>query len=453
MYKRVSGRKIPLLLLFFIFMFTACSSEALLSEVPETFHLERDSEVAEDEVIEKQSHMGDVQGTKEAIGQNKTEVVESSAEYISSVAESTGNVSESTQVAEKLLLAEKEEVSTYAYNSLSPEMQIWYKNIEDALGNMKNDVRLADECLEAGLDEKHIDTIFQCVLNDHPEIFYVDGYTYTKYSRGDTVVAISFSGTYQMSMEDALVRKEEIEQAIAPILAGISMNASDYDKVKYVFDTIIKNTNYDLSAPDNQNIYSVFVGHRSVCQGYAKATQYLLNKLNIESTLVQGTVDNGEGHAWNLVCLDDSWYYVDTTWGDASYQMQGDSGDSILHMPEVNYDYLCVTTEQLLRTHVITPYVPMPECVDTAANYYVREGTLLTEYNKEQVQQLFWKMLEEKRTDLTLKCSNESCFNEVKVSLIDNQEIFDYLPADYGKISYAHNEGQLSLTFWVTNPQ
>ena len=113
--------------------------------------------------------------------------------------------------------------------------------------------------------------------------------------------------------------REEFDLVAEEILRGIAKDASEYEKVKYVYDRMITDTEYDLSSPDNQNIYSVFIHHLSVCQGYSKATQYLLNRLGIESTLVLGTVDTGEGHAWNLVSVNGEWYYLDATWGDASY--------------------------------------------------------------------------------------------------------------------------------------
>ena len=195
-------------------------------------------------------------------------------------------------------------VSHFAFDSLTDAQKQWYRDIEKSLGAMEETVRLSQEGIEAGLDETCIDQIFQCVLIDHPELFYVEGYTYTKYERGGSLLAIDFSGTYSMDSQSALTRKEAIEAGAAVYLSGIAAESSEYEKVKYVYETLIRNTDYDLNSVDNQNIYSVFVNHLSVCQGYAKAAQYLLNRLGVECTLVMGTVDTGEGHAWNLVKVD-----------------------------------------------------------------------------------------------------------------------------------------------------
>ena len=341
----------------------------------------------------------------------------------------------------------------YARATLSETEQIWYDDMERILGGFGRQEHLSREGLEAGLDEESIDKIFQCVLSDHPELFYVDGYSYTKYSRGTTLTAVEFSGTYSVDLETAQKRQKEIQAAADAILAGIDSGASDYDKVKYVYETLIRSTDYDLNAEDNQNIYSVFVHHLSVCQGYAKATQYLLNKLGVECTLVLGTVETGEGHAWNLVNVDGDYYYVDTTWGDVSYQTEeSDSQESAqMVMPEINYDYLNVTSEELLRTHIIGGEVPMPVCTATAANYYVREGSLFLSYDREQMAALFQKAIENGQRDVTIKCADAACYSEIITSLIDGQEIFNYLTDRDGGVAYAQNEKQLSLTFWVTN--
>lgn len=337
----------------------------------------------------------------------------------------------------------------FAYQGLGEAEQLWYGNIAECLGTMGEQCRLDSAGMDAGLNETDIDRIFQCVLMDHPELFYVEGYTYTKYTRGEELVAIRFSGTYGMESEQVLLRQAEIDDAVQELLQGAANLSDDYDKVKYVYDTLIRNTEYDLTAPDNQNIYSVFVNGKSVCQGYAKAVQYLLERMGVACTLVQGSVDTGEGHAWNLVKVNGSFYYVDATWGDASYL----SGDDTVngYVPEINYDYLCVTTQQLFRTHILANYVPMPACVDEKDNYYVREGALFTSYDREQMRALFQKFIAEGRPDITMKCSDEECFRQVMTALVDEQEIFDYLEEDNRTIAYTNNEKQLSMTFWVTN--
>ncbi len=346
-----------------------------------------------------------------------------------------------------------EEACPYACGSLSETEQIWYHDMERILGSFGGQENLSEEGLDAGLDEESIDKIFQCVLSDHPELFYVDGYSYTKYSRGGVITAVEFSGTYNVDLDTAVKRAETIGLAAEQILAGIGTEASDYEKVKYVYDTLICQTDYDLNAEDNQNIYSVFANHTSVCQGYAKATQYLLNRLGVECALVLGTVETGEGHAWNLVKVDGNYYYMDTTWGDVSYQIEENAteGGGGFSMPEINYDYLNVTTEELLRTHSIESEVPMPICVAIEANYYVREGAYFTFYDEEQMAALFQAAIDSGRRDVTIKCADAACYSEIVAGLIDGQEIFRYLSDEEGRIAYAQNEKQLSLTFWVTN--
>ena len=397
--------------LFMLLFLTGCSSEEILSEVPQTIVLP-------------------VEEIDSLPGQE---------------AEETTAESDNTESCSLL----EEGGSRFAYESLDAQEQIWYGEIEQALGEMTDTVKLSTEPIGQGLDEQDIDRIFQCVLIDHPEIFYTTGYTYTKYSKGDRTVGIDFAGTYSLPREEAVNKAEEIRGRALEWLLDIPSDASEYDKVKAVYEKIIFSTDYDLNASDNQNIASVFLGNSSVCQGYAKATQYLLNHLGVMCTLVQGTVDTGEAHAWNLVQVDGDYYYVDTTWGDASYRMEDGSGQE--ELPEINYDYLCVTTQELLRTHRIESVVAMPECTATQANYYVREGVYFTSYDAEQMQSIFDRAWESGRTEITLKCADEECYREICRVLIDEQEIFSYMPENSSTIAYAQNGKQLSLTFWVTN--
>lgn len=339
---------------------------------------------------------------------------------------------------------------TYAYDQLEEAAKSWYRVINASLLSMADTpVTLSEEGLTGGLTEEDIDRIFQCVLLDHPEYFFVTGYQYTKYTRGDELVSIEFIGTYSMDKPTALSRKAEIEESAAGILSGISGEATDYEKVRYVYETIIEKTEYNMDAPDNQNIYSVLRGGASVCQGYAKTTQFLLNRLGVKCTLVQGIVKDGEGHAWNMVMVDGEYYYLDTTWGDASYQMVNVDSSNV-KLPTISYDYLCVTTGDLLRTHTLESIVPMPECTSVNANYYVREGCYFTSFDENQINILIQKIVAEGREELYFKCAGEDVYATFREKLIDGEGIFDYLGDSYSTVAYTQNDQAFLLTFWMT---
>lgn len=337
----------------------------------------------------------------------------------------------------------KEAEERYAFSTLTKEEQNLYAEIYETLIQNETDTPLST------LDTKQLEKVFQCVLSDHPEIFYVDGYTSIRHMRDGEIEALSFSGSYLYNREEIKDRQEKIEAYTEAILADAPVTIDEYEKVKYVYEYLIEHTEYRLGAPDHQNICSVFLSKESVCQGYAKATQYLLQKMGISCVLVTGTVKTGETHAWNLVRINGEYYYVDTTWGDASYVMQEKNAGYEGRLPTINYEYLCIPDKQLYKTHRTDDKIPMPVCDSMTANYYVREGAYFTGADVEKLRALFEKAYEKGNEYVTLKCADSQTYDAFMEELIYRQKVFDYMHVRDGTVAYTNNSEQLSLSFWL----
>lgn len=281
---------------------------------------------------------------------------------------------------------------------------------------------------------------------DHPELFYVEEMGYTNYTMGGQVQKTVIAARYSNAKAVIKMEQESIDRVVDELIASFPADADDYTKVKLTYKWVIDNTEYNSAAEDNQTIKSVFFSHQSVCAGYSRAMQYILNKAGVPTTIVDGvSLITGETHAWNLCLVNGNYYYLDATWGDASYQNKG-YGDNL---NGINYDYMLITTEELLRTHLMSDDLVLPLCLATADNYYVREGLFLEYYDYDRIAELFAKAYESGEDSIAFKFANIEIYDEARKNLITNGKVFDFLKGDYSTISYVEDEQQRTICFWL----
>lgn len=329
----------------------------------------------------------------------------------------------------------------YAYNLLDDSQKEIYIQIYEAL------IHYEEESEVSTLDKEVLNEVYQCVMNDHPEIFYINGYQYIEYTIKDEIVKLAIKPNYIMESETIQNYQHIIDQYVEKCFSTMPDIDQDYEKIKYLYEYIITNTEYCTGAENSQNICSVMVSGKSVCQGYAKAMQYLCSQCGIKATLVTGYAKEGS-HAWTLVYADDNPYYVDVTWGDASYVLKGDVTRQDTS-PDVTYDYLLVTTKMLLETHTIDNVVPMPVCECLDDNYYVREGYYFTSYNETKMSEVFAKAIYEGRNYITIKCSDNNVYQVMKEQMITQKRVYNYIDYVDGAVAYTENPAQLTICFMI----
>lgn len=302
----------------------------------------------------------------------------------------------------------------YAYEHLSDEGKQVYDRMLHTILNYdeKVDILTTDTVL--------MRQAYQALSSDYGGLFWVAGYTYTRYTMGDELVGLEFAPNYTMEEEQKDQYQAQVDAVVSEWLGGISFHDSDYDKAKYVFETLIQNVDYVEGAPENQNILSAFLYRETVCQGYASATQYLLRQLGIPSTIVSGYA-NGQAHAWNLVELDGEYYHMDTTWGNSTY-LGSDSREEKF----VNYSFLCMTDKEISNTHEIQMLFPMPECNSIVHSYYVQEGLYFMSWDPDAIGDVFTQAWKSGQPSVAVKCGNSEIYRQLKEYFVNQQRIADY---------------------------
>lgn len=335
----------------------------------------------------------------------------------------------------------------YYYLQLREEEQLAYREI---LQGVRENV---EEIYIHASDADRVNQLFQYVIKDCPEIFWCDGTTTATAYGGEEAYTVLKPG-YLYDEVTRTAMEDEIAQAVSECLAGISAEASEYQKILYAYEYIVNTVDYDSEAADNQNIYSVFVNHRSVCAGYSKATQYLLERLGIFCTYVTGTTSSGQNHAWNLVKCGGDYYYVDTTWGDPVFQAA--EGEEVSQFQNISYDYMCCDDAELLKTHTPDGDVEFPACTKLDWNYYVVNGMYYTSYNSEAVLQKMNEVISAKGNPVVLKFADSSVYGQAHDDVFQNvirraaQNLADWYGLTEVKYQYMDEPELNKITiYWI----
>lgn len=311
---------------------------------------------------------------------------------------------------EPVTIRETDLEQKYYYQQLEEGDKLIYMEILQGIENSSAQINVHSS------DAQRTNQLLQAVLYDHPDIFWCDGTSSATAYEGEQEYTV-IEPEYQYSVPEKEEMQKVIESTAADWLSQISYDATDYDKILYVYETIVNMVEYDQNAVDNQNIYSVFGNKKSVCAGYSKATQYLLEQLGVFCTYVTGNTITGQSHAWNLVKCDGEYYYVDTTWGDPVFQ--SDEGEVAISQ-YISYDYMCCSSSELSRTHVPDPALELPECTKMDANYYVKNGMYYTEYNRTEILNKMQSIISAGENPVILKFSEESIYEEAHDDVLEN---------------------------------
>lgn len=262
---------------------------------------------------------------------------------------------------------------------------------------------------------------YYAVLADHPEIFWVGSSAQIKES-GLTKEVVSYSFETTVPTEARASMKENLEAAADGCIMQISADATDYQKIKYVYEYLIDTVEYSSGSADSQNIQSALLYRASVCAGYSKAFQYILNRMGLFCTYVTGTIKDGGDHGWNMVRIGGNYYYVDVTWGDPVFANRMDHIDS---GQTKNYNYLCCTEYDLFKTHVPSDAIPLPSCTSDDYNYYKLNGFYYEYYDYNTIYNALMQSVWNGNSSIVLKFGSQEAYDSAKYELFEGSLLDD----------------------------
>ena len=243
--------------------------------------------------------------------------------------------------------------------------------------------------IQGSVDVDDMETAFQQFYDAYPEYFWVRNYRYSTNGRQLIIQIEEFQECNSSKLKEMY---EELTASAKQIISQVPANASDYDKALFVHDYLVDHTVFEYQTEDGteqeykicHTAYGCIQNGSAVCEGYARAYQYLMKLLSVPCGTCSG-IAGGERHAWNYVCLDNDYYWLDLTWDDpSSIERPGVNGKS--------HAYFLLNDDMMNRSHTLSDENAFqPKCIETKLNYFIRNGLCLDKYSLSEFDRLFSK--------------------------------------------------------------
>ncbi len=280
------------------------------------------------------------------------------------------------------------------YDSLNIEDEKLYIEICEAIDSFSEDKIYVGEYSSYGDMNKRIEEISKIYWKlryEQPDYFWADWYD-SEYIKNEDKYALYIKLNFVEDKDTCLLMKEEYDSVVERVVSMAKVKPTLYDKVLYVYDYILENTEYYYELSEGTvdyalgyTSYACLIEGKTVCSGYASAFASIMNKLGIECgyefDMFSGYSFISGGHVWNYCKLDDEYYYFDLTWDDTTF-------DDVSYLPYIEYSYMYfgVTKTEIEKSHnSIHQDTITPLCNGTKYNYFVYNNYSFSEYDFDEV--------------------------------------------------------------------
>ncbi|MCL1827586.1 MAG: hypothetical protein FWG20_06030 [Candidatus Cloacimonetes bacterium] len=261
-----------------------------------------------------------------------------------------------------------DDTNTYRYyyeTHLNEKQKEIYRIVLAGVLRLKTDFEVPFSSIE------EYSSIFNYIRQDNPILFYVSNFTLKTYSNKKKCV---FVPKYLHDKAYIIRRMQDIEEYLFQF--EIAKNMSDLDKELYVYKFFTDSYVYDKRFRDSSyNILGPVMYKTAVCDGIAKSIKLVFDHIGLKCIYVTGKMinpppeANTDGHAWNIVFIDDKAYHLDVTW---DLPEQGKKAEY--------YTNLNLTDSEVKRTRIIESKTP--PCTVTGLDYFTINGLVVNNLNE-----------------------------------------------------------------------